>query len=720
MVHQDLGERFQAPIPSSSHRQDATPNSPFRLIGIAMVVDHAGEGAKMLVRYPASTLQDADDVFYRMPGRQMAKLFRPKPALCDQPMTLSIGGTVFCCCAVLMDQEVIVAPSAEVPTLQKGAERATTDPDLSLFSVIVALRPREKAVAEIPIGGWIEPGTSGNGAANNSKNHAEDGKSNTGKVKIGESFLCIRRIHISLARFCRVLKREEKRCRYISIQSRLFEEIRQEVISRHSASIDVNNLGNELDVAHISTGVSNHSPKSVPLPAPALLANTTSPPVNASPASVATKKIAKQSHKRTSSSFTLPKAEGAAIPSTAAPQASVEYSEALEQEIIETIMVAKSPGFGDKSHEGNLALEVMQVFHALGRNDHQFPPTPEQLLSDKEGLVFVNAHIAVAMEPLAASRASRFVDLIAGSNGKSVIRPYHTLLFPSASPSELLESMSATTTSSRSVAPRRLQQLLRMVNPQKSLTEIAIDTNLPIQSALEIATILVAHGACLTSPVINRKSVLSCSKINEIREFALPFSQEFGTSVHLFELVSFVTTARRTVGDLMRLLDDSDEPIVARIRRSLDTTIGSSGDDMSPRDDVRSSDNFQPMSEEQFPRAGHLDEILFQMVVWLCSHSVLEQMREYLIEITHTEEVAKDNEADENQIDADKDVIALRDEKLMQKLRDRGCLTGKISVEACCWKTDCEPSSLFELIERHPEVRLIARLPSKGDDWDAV
>ena len=693
------GEGFPAFRPTS-HSEDAASHSPFRLIGIAMVVDHSGEGAKMLVRYPASTIQDADDVFYRMPGRQMAKLFRPKQALCDQPMTLSIGGTLFCCCAVLMDQEAASPP--------KSASGAATESDLSLFSIVVALTPREISVADIPIGGWVE--------ASSKSERVEEGKSNAGKGRVDETFKSIRRVHVSLARFCRVLKREEKRCRYVSIQSRLFEQIRQEIISRHSAASAVNTNGDEM--AHPTT-----SPKSLAPPPPSAgLSNPTSQTVGASPASAVSKKTVppKISHRRASSnSFNVPKVESGANVNTTVNQDSTQSSQALEQEIIETIMVAKSPGFGDKTHEGNLALEMIQAYHALGRNDHQFPPTPEQLLSDKEGLVFVNAHIAVAMEPLASSRASRFVDVIAGSNGESFIRvrPYHTLLFPYAPPGELLESMSTSTAYSRNVAPRRLQQLLRMVNPQKSLIEIAVDTNLPIQSALDIATYLVAHGACLASSVINRKSVLACSKISRIHCHALPFSQVFGTSLNLFELISFVTFPSRTLGDSMHLLDDSDVPTVSRIRRNLDATIVSSGVHRHEADERRSPETFPNIPEEQFPTGGHLDEILFQMVVWLCSHSVLEQVREYLVKQPNEQ---SNDTLDEKTIDAKKSDIALRDEKMLQELRNLGCLTGKISVEACCWKTEYEPTTLLDFIERRPEVRLIARVPAKGDDWDAV
>ena len=90
------------------------PNSGhhFRVLGIAMVVDQVGIGPRMVLRYPAAVEDDeldqkgnstaaADDIFFRLTARQMAKLFRPKRTLCRQPLTLSVGGTVFCCRAIL-------------------------------------------------------------------------------------------------------------------------------------------------------------------------------------------------------------------------------------------------------------------------------------------------------------------------------------------------------------------------------------------------------------------------------------------------------------------------------------------------------------------------------------------------------------------------------------------------------------------------------------------
>ena len=73
------------------------PLSPLYVIGIAFVVNEIGKAARLAFRYPITpTVENADDLFFTLPSRIMAKLFRPKKPLCGQPMMTSIGETVFC------------------------------------------------------------------------------------------------------------------------------------------------------------------------------------------------------------------------------------------------------------------------------------------------------------------------------------------------------------------------------------------------------------------------------------------------------------------------------------------------------------------------------------------------------------------------------------------------------------------------------------------------
>ena len=129
-------------------------DGPFRVLGVALVVDQRGTGSKLVARYPTqpskSPLSGAptdlgggqhansktemnhpdNDLFFSLTARQMAKLFRTKKTLCGNPMTLTVNGTVFCCRAVMMQDD-------GHEEAHSGNEAASDS--LVLFSVIVAM-----------------------------------------------------------------------------------------------------------------------------------------------------------------------------------------------------------------------------------------------------------------------------------------------------------------------------------------------------------------------------------------------------------------------------------------------------------------------------------------------------------------------------------------------------------------------------------------------------
>ena len=78
-----------------------------------------------------------DDLFFTLTARQMAKLFRTKRSLCNQPMTLRVNKTMFCCHAVLLEE------TSETDSDKKDDSNNEEEEDnsLSLFSVVVALAP---------------------------------------------------------------------------------------------------------------------------------------------------------------------------------------------------------------------------------------------------------------------------------------------------------------------------------------------------------------------------------------------------------------------------------------------------------------------------------------------------------------------------------------------------------------------------------------------------
>lgn len=745
--------------------------SSLRVLGISMVVDQRGKGPRMILRYPTTTSCYSEDLFYALPGRQMAKLFRPKPSLCGQPMTLSVGGTVFCCCAVLMDD-----PNDD----QQASDVEDTNNDhLVLFSVIVALAPQERTFS-IPIGGWMEAApTVEVQQAPLDILEGKFGAPTSGKPSA--TFLCIRRVHVSLARLCRALEREERRCRYVSVQANLCDQIRYDLSQSSQKTYSYQKLDdpqppsthNTMDTSSSHTN-NNKISSTVGAPAPSqpnALPSITSPSTTTllSPTLIVSSKTPGQfnvtppapaptRHRRVGS-FTV-SFERDVVPATkAATPAEINIAaaeekcrqEELEQEILETMMTAPptrtSMNDTEIEHQGNLTRELVQVYHALARKDHGFQPTPAILLSGREGVVYVNRHVAVAIEavsPVQISNTNHIQLPIGLYDDRPVIRPYLTLLFPDASPSQLLKSMMATTASSPSVAPRRLQQLLRMVNPQKTLTDIAADTNLPVHSTLEIAAYLVNQGACLAKPVISHKIRLACHRINKIQESALAFSQTFGSAVNLFSLVSFLTDSCRTLGEVRSLLMTSNDPNIVKIRASLETSLSSYGRGDDHEGAVFNATSSHPIDDytdetgggtsDRLLNTDGLEEILYQMVVWLCSHEVLILLQDYLVRkfITINADQSETINGDdlirtqgdvryaERKSDSNTRLDSLPDDLLFRELVESDCLTGKVSIQECCWKTGLDPIKLYAFLSRNEQVRLVTRVPTKGDDFGAV
>jgi hypothetical protein len=744
--------------------------SPFRVLGIALVVDQRGKGPRMVLRYPAAAtlntsrpnglevidgssrtsptvsngldhnshqIDSENELFFRLPPRQIAKLFRPKPSLCGQPMTLSVGRTVFCCCAVLMDDDETDS-SSDVITQQTSAHGVDSlkKDDLLLFSVVVAMSATDKSQA-LPSSNWRDSGTDPyemhyiQSMVSDEVRKGEKTRQSM-QDKPSASFLSIRRVHVSLSRLCRILEREERRCRYVSLQANYFDKIREHLQKKwRQASSDrgVETTGNATNLSGTTAPQqSNHSAS------PSI--SSAKPSTGNHPGSerIVGTGTAIGSHRKTNSisvSFGLAdRIEGAKISQNQALANESEERQKLqelEQEILETIMAA-SPFADDNDggfhHQGNLAREFVQVYHALTRNDYDFPPTPSILLSGRDSVVYINRHVAVVIESV--SDASK-IDCSWLDTGNPVVRPYHALLFPTVTPVQLLESMTA----SRSVAPHRVQQFLRMINPRLTLSDIAHDTSLPLQSTLEIATYLVGQGLCFVFPKLSRKVNLACMCIQQIQEVKLAFSQHFGASINLFVLVSFLSNSDFTLGESMSVLATSAESHVVALRERLEASLPSIGYVTELKETVHTVvDSGPPEREARIAFTEKRDEFLFEIVVWLCSRRVLIPLQDYLVAYTSalkawlatdniginnlaaisTEKQAQRNAGDTRGEEMD-------DANFLKKLLDLECLTGRVSVQACCWRTGVESTKLRALVNRCPYLRLVRRIPTKGDDW---
>jgi hypothetical protein len=662
----------QQHAPGFDPHKQLSQDTPLRVLGIAMIVDQRGIGARLVARYPtqpssSSGYIDAnEDLFFTLTQRQMAKLFRTKKTLCGQPMTLTVNGTYFCGRAILMEGDETVEDTSTAAT-------GETENNLVVFSVIVALASPVHT-SSIPFSGWFEGATEDQldlerYFLSTSTSQTGDGSKKPTMVRASASFLSIRRVHLSLARFCRVLEREERRCQYVSIQVTQLFKIRNELQKKWE----------EQKVSRSSTSNKQSS------------SNATNV------GSVMSAKSKKGRHSRNNSFSTTLHSDGDdnLIKSTAV--SSVQEDQEMEQEILELMLAAPPPenDQGIQQHHGNLVRELVQVFHSLSRNDHEYPPTPAALLSARDGVVYVNQH-AVPIEAVSHNRAQKVTG--------PVVRPYYTLLFPHASPSELLQAFQT----SGSAAPQRLQQLLLTVNPQKSLRDIAIDANLPLYTTMEIASYLVTHGACVTSPVVSRSSRLACLHIQGIPDLA--FSQTF-SNVNLFRLVSFLTSTK-TLGEAMSTLTNLDSDDGAWLRQLLPSSLAvpSAGSLLLSEALAPSAVEHSPsgnVSPQQQRWVEELEEHLYAMAIWLLSHRVLSHIQEYLVVVESENDITptttNSNELDEN---------------LFRELLESDFLNGNVSIPALCWRLALDPQKLRSWGLRHTRIRVVSRIPAPGDDWE--
>jgi hypothetical protein len=698
-------------------RQDS---SPFSVIGIALVVDQRGKGARMVLRYPTSPVQlEDEDIFFRLESRQMAKLFRPKPSLCGQPMTLSVGGTVFCCRAVLMQDDVLGSSNPAPEVFEDGHDDSD---DLVLFSVVVALAPQIKTTS-LPITGWFE-----SNAREKMKQHRQsqihkslsmlEGKfaASSHGGKASASFLSIRRVHVSLTRLCRALEREERRCRYVSLQANLFHQLRHDLYKKYQ---------------HVKTSKPQTTAAAVS-------------PVSMTSKTLPNDRSNAMRHRRSNSFISVPYDHRSETTMslrnhiTSAANACAEADKDLdavekEQELLEIMVAANPPAHSDTgfAHQGNLARELLQTYHALARNN-DFPPTALDILTSREAIVYVNRHVAVAIESV------RLIHNLS-CDTKFVVRPFETLLFPYSSPSQLLESMLGGVKGNPGTMPHRLQQLLLRMNPQKPLSEIAMEASVPLQTATEIATHLVGQGACVVSPILSPSCWLACVHVDQIHSSGLAFSHHFGPEVPIFLVVSVLTDAERTLGESLKLVSSSGarrtSSCPARIlsecirnslphRVSLVSSVPTS--DISPVVAGTYGDgSVDTIGQERRREMEEVEKRLFRMATWLRAHKVLVHLQEFLISVppssqhSESKETKPEKEDHENEKKVDsgaRPVEPLADDLLYQELEDTDCLQGQISLQECAWRLGFEITKLRMMAQRHDRIRIVIRIAEIGDD----
>ena len=828
-------------------KESKKTKNPLKVLGIALIVDQKGTGARMLARYPTSQASinsededgdhrekgngnendDAeeeeedgmddrrrhrdDDLFFTLTARQMAKLFRTKRSLCNQPMTLRVNKTIFCCHAVLLEDE--------------SNNNDEEDKSLSLFSVVVALAPTTRQSA-LPFASFWDVGGFGEDTSDLERYIRQGGtnKSNDKKIstqseennkpdksvrakqkkkqtaaRVSSVFLAIRRVHISLVRFCRALEREENRCGYVTYQSRILFQTRNERTKQLDLMRNRNSRQGSLSPNPSGNGGNGSGDRS-PLGTRGTVGLGGGLQHHHTPR-----------HSRQSSFLSTPGAMNTVLSESSLKSAfdnndlggdtmgTVEQEQEKEQEILE-LMLACNPKENpegqqhpyQKRQHGNLVRDLVAVFHSLSRNDHEHPPTPNSLLCERDAVVYVNQHFAIPIDAAGLSGHSQSSSFSRGTSllkqhkigsapiggGMPDVRPYYTLLFPHASPSKLLQTFY----SSGSAPPQQMEHILQTVNPQKPLTQIASDANLPMHTTMQIASFLIAHDACTTSPVVSSRSRLTCfgsDSMQRIPELALDFDQAF-PGVSLFGVVSFLTTSSRHLGDAMAILTNTENEEGAWLRESLlasskyryrDQSFGD-GDmvmgfsiESSNKDDERKneSSSYSPTIRPSYaktsrgkgagpkpapePMAVHnlkdLEEVLFSIAVWLLSHKVLVQLQEYMVvvaEVLPPNLIRNVDNESASSIMVSPPTENVRgtsfgslptsnsavknpnsndwDDNLFKELLEMDYLNGDISIMALSWRMAIDPRKLRRWGLRHRRVRVISRIPSPGDDWE--
>ncbi|KAL7459512.1 hypothetical protein ACHAWC_011387 [Mediolabrus comicus] len=599
MVNSSNAKRAAAPGSENAASSSQSSANTLRLgvLGIGLVMEEVGKGARLVFRYPASPApifyhtsaangnsggvksstsfspssphqtphsspskkgasrlsstsdsssydpavrdNNSIDLFFDLPARILSKLFRPKRPLCGQPLTLNVSGTTFVCRAELFDAQ----PSTV------GAGEGSDHP-LVLFSVIVALAPLaclDGAAASANHFDRSSPIT------NNSNHTATQKRSDL-------AFNAIRRVHDNLATLCRVLKREELRCRYVSRQCNMLLQVRKEYESNpdnekrgDDAIGSTKKVGSGMDGMTVKKANAVVSPASSAPPTPSSPKDKRSalpPPAPSVPA----KPKESNSHDEN------------------IPKMSQSDRREYVQNLIEIMLAANCQNnqridnfddddedddddSGDEHNQqlyGNLARELAQVYHCLSKDEST--SNPSSLLGSKtEGRVYINRHISVPIVDITSAQRPL-------EDNDTEVHPYHTLLFPTLSPSEILKNLQDDKSETKPI--RILRLVLPATHPRKSLNEIAFDIGVPLPHVMTAAIWLVESKLCVTATPVLRKNRYICVEnvMTKIQSLQLGFWQEFGmcrqnkfdwgggSPPHIFVVVSALTTKCFTHG----------------------------------------------------------------------------------------------------------------------------------------------------------------------------
>jgi hypothetical protein len=386
---------------------------------------------------------------------------------------------------------------------------------------------------------------------------------------------------------------------------------------------------------------------------------------------------------------------------------------------------------------GNLARELANVFHCLSSPPSSSAgdsPSSHRSTTANGGVVYVNRHIAVAIDSIHDDSSSRIARQRAAEQQQCRVRPHQTLLFPASSASEVLEGltdetqqggsnseMTTTTTSCRSTS-QSLRRILPHLQPRRSLHEIAWDAGLPLDRVLDAADRLVLSGTCVASTPVLPGNRYACADgvVGRMATMALPFWQAFGVRC---QNRSFrwggLGGGGESAGDGGTADDDAPPPRGRRSGASLRpvVTVGAphlfvvvsaltTGSGRGPSysasptlgDAIRSlgggdaraaatRGQSPPGGDDPYTDSGPSDEIVYSMAVWLIANNIIVEVKDYLISVEPLLDL--DNGSKPNS----------SHESLYEELLRSGYLDGTTPVAEICYEFGIDQTMMDAFIQ---------------------
>ncbi|KAG3024479.1 hypothetical protein PC128_g5017 [Phytophthora cactorum] len=463
-----------------------------RLLGVALVVDDISKGCNLAFRYPAPPSENASS-FHSLPAPLLAKLFRPKNALCNASFELVVDDLRFVSHPVLVSRRLPAAAPADGPgggsTVTNGSTSASGAPstvvehstnsssgatgnETTMFNIIFALEDRPPQMSRTT--------------------EAMDGTVDTQLLPLQqadeEELLARRRsiaqaFHTVAAQLANGLLHEELRVGFVSKEVRELLQLRDE-LAQSERNAGSNNSG--------IPGVTSANSVSAAVAAGATSGSSLTSNAGGNTATSGSSLMHHHHHRKDG--------ENGSSTVEVDPQTLIDVS------------LGKSV----------LANDLKRVFHGLEESGAAH--------------VVLNGWVKLSLT-LTDAVTVRMASL----------RPYHTLLLL-ADKEDILNKLPAD-------HARQLRDLVEAVNPLKSFQDIALEAGVPIHQVFRLAAHLVYWGFGRIVDAItlyNIYQVNTKADLHITSPLALEFRRKFAP-YELGEVLSTFSGSRR-IGEYMKTL----------------------------------------------------------------------------------------------------------------------------------------------------------------------